>query len=257
LTCSWRLRCGFCLSTLGALIHTRFCCVAYGSSAIAKRPHDASVSVSSLLQLPTVLRGHSRDLRRTDEKRLGSFTPNVVPANTRVLVAHLVTFSESQWYQFHVQLVGFGYGVSRSIFLKTAWHSSKALTNDSHYILYDDAVMTSLTHLCLALEQFTKQHPDPRPLRCSAPGPHWGLRCTLLAMYFLSHTFCRTPPEQTAKMITLSLHLLQIIIFVTNVIMRLIYTFVPNWRCFDISSEDCVHIFRLFLFLKLMTVGSW
>jgi len=31
---------------------------------------------------------------------------NVVSANTLVLVAHLVTFSESQWYQFHVQLVG-------------------------------------------------------------------------------------------------------------------------------------------------------
>ena len=34
---------------------------------------------------------------------------NVVPTNTLVLVAHFVTFSESQWYQFHVQLVGFGW----------------------------------------------------------------------------------------------------------------------------------------------------
>ena len=133
-----------------------------------------------------------------------------------------------------MQLVGFGYGVSRSIFFKTAWHSSKALTNDSHYILYDDAVMTSLTHLCLALEQFMKQHPDPRPLRCSAPGPTGDS-----AAHFSPCTFCLTPSaEQTAKTITLSLHLLQIITFVTNVIMRLIYTFVPNWRCFDISGPS-------------------
>ena len=55
------------------------------------------------LNPPTVLRGHSRDLHRTDEKILGVPPPprNVVHANTLVLVAHLVTFSESQWDQFH------------------------------------------------------------------------------------------------------------------------------------------------------------
>jgi len=53
---------------------------------------------------PTVLRGHSRDLCRTDEKILGVPHPtlgNVVPANILVIVAHLVTLSESQWNQFH------------------------------------------------------------------------------------------------------------------------------------------------------------
>jgi len=48
-----------------------------------------------------VLRGHSQDLHRTDEKILGYPPRNVVHANTLVLVAHLVTFSESQWDQFH------------------------------------------------------------------------------------------------------------------------------------------------------------
>ena len=43
----------------------------------------------------TVLRGHSRDLHRTDEKILGYPPPRNVHANTLV-VAHLVTFSESQ-----------------------------------------------------------------------------------------------------------------------------------------------------------------
>ena len=90
------------------------------------------------------------------------------------------------------------------------------------------------------------------PLSCSVPGPRW----TLLVMYLKSHTSCRTPPEQTAKTITSSLHLLQIITFVTNVIIRLIFTFVPNWRCFELSSENSVHVFRLFLLLKLMTVGG-
>ena len=49
------------------------------------------------LNPPIVLRGHSRDLRRTDEKILG-YPPhrNVVPANTLVLMAHLVTFLQSQ-----------------------------------------------------------------------------------------------------------------------------------------------------------------
>jgi len=49
------------------------------------------------LNPPIVLRGHSRDLRRTDEKILGYPPPrNVVPANTLVLMAHLVTFLQSQ-----------------------------------------------------------------------------------------------------------------------------------------------------------------
>ena len=40
-------------------------------------------------------------------KYWGTTSPrNVVSANTLVLVAHLVTFSESQWYQFHVHVVG-------------------------------------------------------------------------------------------------------------------------------------------------------
>ena len=44
---------------------------------------------------PTILWDTSRDLRRTDEKIFGVPPPllrNVVPANTLVLVAHLVTF---------------------------------------------------------------------------------------------------------------------------------------------------------------------
>ena len=53
------------------------------------------------LNPPTVLRGHSRHLHRTDEKILGVSPRNVVHANTLVLVAHLVTFSESQCDQFH------------------------------------------------------------------------------------------------------------------------------------------------------------
>ena len=47
--------------------------------------------------------------------------------------------------------------------------------------------------------------------------------------------------------------------------MRLILTFVPNWRCFKFSSEDSggvattphSYFFWLFLLLKLMTVGGW
>ena len=50
---------------------------------------------------PTVLQGHSRVLHRTDEKILGYPPPrNVVPANTLVLVAHLVTFSETNETSF-------------------------------------------------------------------------------------------------------------------------------------------------------------
>jgi len=59
------------------------------------RDHEGGVGWLGGLKIepPTVLRGHSRYLRRTDKK----ISPrNVVPANTLVIVVHLVTFSESQ-----------------------------------------------------------------------------------------------------------------------------------------------------------------
>ena len=77
------------------------------------------------------------------------------------------------------------------------------------------------------------------PLSCSAPEARWGLSCTLLAMYLLvSHLLQNSARTNSQNTITSSLHLLQIITFVTNVIMRLILTFVSNWRCFKFSYED-------------------
>ena len=55
---------------------------------------QSASSTGAVVEPPTVLWGHLRDLHRTDEKILG-YPPsprNVVPANTLDLVAHLVTF---------------------------------------------------------------------------------------------------------------------------------------------------------------------
>ena len=49
---------------------------------------------------PHCPRGHSRDLRRTNEKILGYPPRNVVHANTLVLVAHLVTFQNANETSF-------------------------------------------------------------------------------------------------------------------------------------------------------------
>jgi len=58
----------------------------------------------------------------------------------------------------------------------------------------------------------------------------------------------------------INVHLLQINTCVTNVIMRLIFTFVPNWRCFKLSSEDSVStFFGCFCFWSwwLWSAGRW
>ena len=145
---------------------------------------------------PTVLRGHLRDLLRTDEKILGNLPRNVVPANTLILVAHLVTLSESQWNQFH----------PRAKKPTASWG-----------------------------------FPWPRQLLCPwtpLGTPLHTPRHVPLVSHLLQNS-TRTNRQNDH----LILHLLQISTFVTNVVMRLIFTFVPNWRCFKLSFEDSVSTF--------------
>jgi len=139
-------------------------------------------------------------------KYWGTPLRNVVPANTLVLVAHLVTFSESQWNQFH----------PRAKKPRASWGS-----------------------------------PWPPQLLCPR-NPLGTLLHTPRHVALVSH-----PLQNSARTNSQNDHL--IITFVTNHYicnkckMRLIFTFVPNWRCFKLSSEDSVSTFRLFLLLKLMT----
>jgi len=77
------------LTLLGALVVTH---------AMLRRQVARPLGRFGGFEPPAVRRGHSQDLRETDEKILGYTPPppNVVPTNTLVLESHLVTFSESQ-----------------------------------------------------------------------------------------------------------------------------------------------------------------
>ena len=99
---------------------------------------------------------------------------NVVPAKTLVLVAHLVTFSESQWNQFHPR------AKKPTASLGSAWPPSAALPLDP---AGDSAAHTSPCTFSLTPPAELRQNKQPK----------------------------RSP------------YLLQIITFVTNVIMRLTF----------------------------------